>query len=300
MKVAALPARKMEVATLPARDVESYRDGLAIEGLHPIDSNEDQGGNFPAMISTAEANSLADVAAAEAESEAQRLFPDELPPSSQEPFYNKENPWRLGLTARSKERGARRIFPVAMITPHVRASQASGSKSSPLLKKALSTGANNALTSPRGLPAAEPSYRRILPSDTVSISSTVDLPSEADTQDEPAVSSSSTVQPPAPPGHPTLQRSPAGALPDMAIEAAHEGREVLITGTQPHAKHRPERKVVATAAVGDGGVSVSTRLNALRRHLEKNLKSAEEGWNDDLKRLDRRLSGQQGTTQKSR
>merc|ERR1719487_1311301 len=140
------------------------------------------GENYPHIISIPEANTLADFAAAEAEADAQRLFPDELPPSP-EPLYG-DNPWRLGLTARSKERGAGRIFPCFMITPHALAGPTAAGKGVGTWPqgRAASTTTNSSIGSPRVIPpetsALEPPYRRILPSSTASISSTVDLPSE--------------------------------------------------------------------------------------------------------------------------
>merc|ERR1719487_2912533 len=106
------------------------------------------GENYPHIISIPEANTLADFAAAEAEADAQRLFPDELPPSP-EPLYG-DNPWRLGLTSRNKERGAGRIFPCFMITPHALAGTAAsrGGTEARGLGRNASIGTNSSIASP--------------------------------------------------------------------------------------------------------------------------------------------------------
>lgn len=124
-------------------------------------------------------------------------------------------------------------------------------------------------------------------------------------------------------GRSMLQRSPAGALPRVVPQAVAPSSELrLPAGALPRApqkaaaqpsqlrqpKPRLERRAASPPAASgvaknggsqraaspevpkNGGISGSARLLALRTHLEKNLKSAEDGLNDDLKHLDQRLS----------
>lgn len=314
-----------EVTALPAQDVLASMSVLATHGLLPVDAED------PTMISAVEANVLADVAAAEAELEAQRIFQDELPPSP-EPLYA-DNPWRLGLTARSKERGARRIFPCFMITPHAIAGSAGASRGAPAEARPLgrnaSIGTNSSAASPTIIPpetsGLEPPYQRILPSSTVSMSSTAELlPDNEICEPLPQASSRSRASPGAPPplasrpkwgvspraalsprgaasprsasgptllaneaakgkaSRQTLQRSPAGAFP--SAELGHATAEAAAAAVAP-AQQKPREAGSATA-----------RLSAIRARLEKNLQSAEDGLNNDLRKLDGRLVGRPATS----
>lgn len=158
-----------DVTALPAQDVWASRDVMALEGIVPALEESDR--QRPAVISVAQANCLADVAAAAAECEALRIYPDELPPSP-EPLYV-DNPWRLGITARSKERGANRMFPCFMLMPHAKGGAAAGSMQSKRIGGAPLIG--NTISSPVLPPepiAADTPYRCILPSTSASASST--------------------------------------------------------------------------------------------------------------------------------
>lgn len=269
-----------EVTALPAAEI------LA---AHSLPKEGD--GEF--VISTAEANCLATLAAAEAEFEAARLYPEALPPSP-EPLY-RDNPWRLGLTARNKERGASRIFPCYLVTPH---SVASGGRSSPSSTQTLggrdhgaSVGQSSSAMSPRASPP-ESARRRNLTSSTASVATAPEDSSAVFVDDyKDGQEGVLTVFSPSTSAVEGNSNNPQEAPEEVPRPLTRTCRAIRPSGVA--AGYPQEKRPAPLAHKSTTGERTSTaaRLAALRGRLEKNLKNAEEGLNNDLRQLDLKLAG---------
>lgn len=266
------------------------------------------------FITEADASALAAAAAAqaEAEAEAEASARSAPPKHTEDPIYA-NNPWRVGISTRTKERGASRIFPLPLAAPHM-----SGGGVRPASPRSMS---------PRRLVRdddmgiqrldlrGERLNMRIVPSGSASVCSTVsrrmhamsDVSSEASGTPltsprdsrfgarESALRRPATQAPllegelPSESSHAQpsmLQRAPASA-------ALHPAKDMAPSSNMSSAGDLDVSRLSSSAsslAVAATTSSASKRLTALRSKLEQSLRSAEAGLQADMKQLDKRLS----------
>lgn len=175
-------------------------------------------------ITAAEVVALATAAGVEAEAEADR-YSDDGPAPPRSPLYI-ENPWRVGLTPRIAEHGAKRLFPCHLVKPHATASgigsagptlTGAGSERPGGLARVPSAGASSYdVVIPSATASPELTYRRMLPSSTASFSSTGSLPRTGPVFCAAESGSASSV--PSPPGSPLGTR----LQPQLLVSEQHE------------------------------------------------------------------------------
>lgn len=293
------------VTAMPEKEILASKSAMVHDVMQPSTTDEQT------VITTAEVTLLADKATKGAETHAKHHHPCELPPSP-EPLYL-DNPWRKGISARSKEKGAFRLFPMNMITAH-----AHSKSSSPELRRLGRTGSAATNSSqatgtviPRARRPSDPPFERMIPSSTVSMSSAGDLPAASDAvaAPQPALNAVSSG------GYPstapvtaeniaaaskeaadskavngTLQRSRAGALPIASTTtpavAKKAPRKSQPSPSPPPAQESSETAAVPNASSGKGNAA-SARLYALRK-CKEDLQKAQDGPNKDAKQPDKK------------